>query len=258
MNKARIREEVEKLRPIDDIMFRKMAEDKAFCQELLQVILGDKQLVVEKSEVQWSGNNLQGRSVIMDCLCHMGDGRVINIEVQRANNDDSQKRVRYNGAVLTTNITDPGKDFKSVPDICIIFIAEYDIFGKDLSLYHVDRVVRETGEVVANGMEEIYVYAGARNDTEVSALMQVFTEKDTYDDRFPVISGRKQQFKGKGSKEETHMSDSLLKLMEEEREAGIKAGMQAGMQAGRDSLIESLRAIGISEEQINKALATMN
>ena len=104
---------------------------------------------------------------------------------------------------------------------CIIFIAEYDIFGKDLSLYHVDRVVRETGEVVANGMEEIYVYAGARNDTEVSALMQVFTEKDTYDDRFPVISGRKQQFKGKGSKEETNMSDSLLRLIEEERADAI-------------------------------------
>ena len=30
-NKAKIREEAKKLVPIDDVMFRKMAEDKAFC-----------------------------------------------------------------------------------------------------------------------------------------------------------------------------------------------------------------------------------
>ena len=38
-NKAKIREEAKKLVPIDDVMFRKMAEDKAFCQEILRVIM---------------------------------------------------------------------------------------------------------------------------------------------------------------------------------------------------------------------------
>ncbi len=31
-NKVKIREEAKKLNPIDDLMFRKMAEDKDFCQ----------------------------------------------------------------------------------------------------------------------------------------------------------------------------------------------------------------------------------
>jgi hypothetical protein len=43
-NKAKIREEAKKLNPIDDLMFRKMAEDKEFCQEILRVILKDNQL----------------------------------------------------------------------------------------------------------------------------------------------------------------------------------------------------------------------
>ena len=34
-NKAKIREEAKKLNPIDDLMFRTMAEDKAFCEEIL-------------------------------------------------------------------------------------------------------------------------------------------------------------------------------------------------------------------------------
>lgn len=32
-NKAKIREEAKKLNPIDDLMFRTMAEDKDFCEE---------------------------------------------------------------------------------------------------------------------------------------------------------------------------------------------------------------------------------
>lgn len=32
-NRAKIREEAKKLNPIDDLMFRTMAEDKDFCEE---------------------------------------------------------------------------------------------------------------------------------------------------------------------------------------------------------------------------------
>jgi hypothetical protein len=63
-NKAKIREEAKKLNPIDDPMFRKMAEDKEFCEEILRVILEDDALTVIESIPQWTGTNLQGRSVI--------------------------------------------------------------------------------------------------------------------------------------------------------------------------------------------------
>ena len=38
---------VRQLRPIDDAMFKKLAESKAVCQEILRVILDDKKLIVE-------------------------------------------------------------------------------------------------------------------------------------------------------------------------------------------------------------------
>lgn len=65
-NRAKIREEAKKLNPIDDWMFRKMAEDKEFCQEILSIILEDDKLTVLESIPQWAGTNLQGRSVILD------------------------------------------------------------------------------------------------------------------------------------------------------------------------------------------------
>lgn len=127
--KLKIREEAKKLNPIDDIMFRKIAENKDFCQEILGVIL--------------------------DAKCTLGDGREVNIEVQKADDDNHQRRVRYNGAILTTNITDPGISFENVPTVCVIFISKFDVFGDGFPLYHIDRIVRETGKKTDNGFDEV-------------------------------------------------------------------------------------------------------
>ena len=153
----RVSDEVRALNPIDDLMFRKMAEDIAFCEEILRVILEDNGLKVIETIPQWTGTNLQGRSVILDAKCVKSDGKQVNIEVQKADDDDHQRRVRYNGAILTTNVSDPGIKFKNLPDVCIVFISNFDIFRGKSPLYHIDRVVRETGAVVSNGFEEIYV-----------------------------------------------------------------------------------------------------
>lgn len=52
-NKAKIREEAKKLNPIDDLMFRTMAEDKNFCEEILRVFLSDPRLSVLESTSQF-------------------------------------------------------------------------------------------------------------------------------------------------------------------------------------------------------------
>ena len=66
--------------------------------------------------------------------------------------------------------------FKNVPDVCIVFISKFDIFKGKSPIYHVDRVVRETGAVVDNGFEEIYVNTKVRNGSDVSELMRRFVE----------------------------------------------------------------------------------
>lgn len=194
-NIAKIREEAKKLNPIDDLMFRKMAEDNEFCQEILRVILEDDELIVLESIPQWAGTNLQGRSVILDSKCIKGDGTLIDIEVQKADDDDHQRRVRYNGAILTTNISDPGIKFEHVPNVCVVFISKFDLFEGSLPLYHVDRVIRETGKVVDNGFEEVYVNTKIKNDSEVSELMAVFMEDNAYNSKFPKTSDAKHRYK---------------------------------------------------------------
>ena len=218
-NKAKIREEAKKLNPIDDLMFRTMAEDKKFCEEILRVILSDTELTVLEATPQYAGTNPQGRSVILDAKCVLGSGRKIDIEVQRANDDDHQRRVRYNAAILTTNLTDPGEKFKDVPDVCVVFISRFDIFNSNLPLYHVDRVIRETGEKADNGFEEVYVNANVRDGSEVSELMEVFVEDSAYNNKFPITSGSKRRYKETEEGQKV-MCEIMERIANEERNEG--------------------------------------
>jgi len=223
----KFKEYVQKLNPIDDIIFRKMAENREFCEEILRTFLQDYQLKVLNNKSQYAITNIERRSVILDAYCELKDGRRVNIEVQNADNVNHQKRVRYNGAVITTNIADPGIKFEFVPDVCVVFISRFDIFKGKLPLYHVDRVIRETGEVINNGFEEVYVNSVVDNGSDVSQLMKVFTEGDCYNDKFPKTSSIKRRYKETegGIREMSGLIEQLkLEWISEGEKRGEKIG----------------------------------
>ena len=168
--KEKARRTAEQLNVIDDILFRKMAEDKGFCEEVL--------------------------STILDALCRDRTGKCYNIEVQKPDNDDHQRRVRYNASCITTNFTKEGEKFLQIPDVIIVFISRFDPFKKGKTMYHVERVLRETGEVVENGFSEIYVNAAVKDGSDVSELMEVFTQTDKYD--FNIIGKKSPSSTGGG------------------------------------------------------------
>ena len=237
------------LNPIDDLMFCKMAEHKEFCEEILRVILEDEGLTVEEAIPQWQGKNLSGRSVVLDAKCVTGDGRHINIEVQKADDDNHLKRVRYNASILTTNIAKTGKKFEFIPDVCIVFISKFDIFDSGLPLYHIDKVVRETGQVIEDGLTEIFVNTVNYDGSKPARLMKLFTENDAYsNDEFPITSELKSRLKSSegGS---MAMNEILEKLISDEKRESEKRGRKEGILEGKiEGKIE-----GANEEKLRIA-----
>ena len=161
-----VQEIVKQLNIIDDTLLQKMAEDPGFCEEVISTILMQKVTVI-KVTPQNSVKNLQGRSVVLDALCELENGEECNVEVQKANDDDHQRRVRYNTSCITANITDPGTKFKDVPNVIGIYISKFDMFQSGKTVYHIDRVVRETGDVQDNGLQEIYVNTKIDDGTDI-------------------------------------------------------------------------------------------
>ena len=183
-------EKIKELRPIDDVLFEVLAEDREVCEEMLRVILEDDKLIVHDVITQSDQRNIYGRSVRLDALCTLGDGSKCNIEVQRSDNDDHLKRVRFNAASITVKDSNPGERFEKVIELKVVYISEFDVFRKSKTIYHVDKILRETGDVVDDGLHEIFVNAAINDGSNIAELMQSFKQQMVDNPKFPKLSDR--------------------------------------------------------------------
>lgn len=192
---SKVLDQVKKLRPIDDVFFEKIIEDKNVCEEILRVILEDDRLEVLSVTPQSSVKNLYGCSVRLDAFCKLGDGSYSNIEVQKSDNDDHVKRVRYNAACITANNTEVGEKFIRVPDVTMVYISTFDMFKKRKTIYHCKTVIEETNDVVENGLKEIYVNTAVNDGSTIAELMECFMQEQVENKKFPLLSKRVWYFK---------------------------------------------------------------
>ena len=247
------------LKPIDDLMFRVMAQSKDFCEEVLRVLLEDPGLTVVECTPQSAVTNPHGRSAVLDALCELSGGGFVDVEVQRVDGGDLQRRARYYASLVTADRTPPGTPFGDVPDVCVAIVCEFDPFGAARSLYHMDRVLRETGEAGDNGLAEVYVNALARDGSEVAALMRLFVEGDAYDDaRFPETSSEKRRLR------ETEVGRMAMgSVIEEIRAEGEAKGEAKGkleticgfVRDGLVSVQDAAASAGVDADEIRRALA---
>ena len=216
---------IDELRAIDDILFAILAENPKLCQEMLRTILGDNDLEVKDVITQASKRNLYGRSVILDALCTLGNGTKCNIEIQRSDNDNHFKRVRFNASSITYKDSNPGDKFFDVLELYIVYISEFDIFGDGYAIYHTDNKVRETGRIIDDGLTVVYVNATGKkissdDEKDIVELMECFLQKEVNNPKFPELSKEMKRLKhDEGGRE------VVCKAVEDVFEKGIEKGV---------------------------------
>ena len=186
---------VSKFNVIDDMFFQKMAEDMEVAEEILRIILKKPKLKVIENQVQRFLRNTGAHSVILDLLCEDEDHSFINCEVQKEEDDDYQKRVRFNRSNIDTIFTEKGIDYKELPDVYIILISKFDTFREGKTIYHINRVIEETGTIVENGTHEIYVNAAIDDKSDIAELMQYFKKSVGEHQNFQKLCNRVKYFK---------------------------------------------------------------
>lgn len=231
---------VAQLRPIDDIMFQRLCGNPATIEEMLRVILEDGKIIVERVTPQCNIKNLYGRSVILDAYCKLGNGSYCNVEVQRSDDDNHFKRVRYNAACITANVTEPGERFEQVKDLIVIYISEFALFKENRTVFHVQNVVLENGELVPDGLRSIYVNAEHNDGSLIAELMQCFLQPEITNPNFPVLATELKAEKGNMGGDVTMCKivedfgkecvlDTLITLVQEQLLAPADAAKKANM-----------------------------
>lgn len=175
--------------------FEVLTQNKNVCQEMLRVILEDPELTVLDVITQSSERNIYGRSVRLDALCILGDKTRCNIEVQRSDNDNHLRRARFNASSITVRDSNTGEKFDDVINVKIVYISQFDIFRQGKTIYHIDKVIRETGSVVHDGLDEIFVNTVVDDGTDISRLMSCFIKTDINNPLFPELSNEVKKLK---------------------------------------------------------------
>ena len=222
------KEQVRNFRPIDDTFFEVLADDVGVCQEMLRIILEDEKLIVKDVIVQSSERNLYGRSVRLDALCILGNGKKCNVEVQRSNRDHHLKRVRFNASVITVRDSQTDDKFEETIDLIIVYISEFDIFKRGRVIYHVDSVIRETQEKVDDGLERVFVNTAVKDGTTISEYMDCFLQKEVDNAKFPKLTNRVHYLK-----HEEGGVNAMCEVMEQYSKKAAKKAYKQGEEAGQ-------------------------
>ncbi len=148
-------ESAKKMGPMDDIFFNKMSEREDAIAEVISTILGIKVDVLEVVP-QYTLTGIKTRGVRLDSFSRVvpqalvkvrldedspfgPKGGMINVEVQKDDDDDHEYRVYYNGASMIVNNTPKGIMFKDLPRAVVIFISSFDIFKHGRLYYEVKK-----------------------------------------------------------------------------------------------------------------------
>ena len=239
---------------MDDDFLTKVFEDIECVELLLRIILKKDDLKVTEVHSQHNMKNLQGRSARLDIFAVDSAGVVFNIEVQRSDRGAVPRRARYNSSLIDANITEPGDKYQNLPESYIIFITENDIMDAGLPLYHINRIVEETGKTFGDDAHIIYVNSQIKDETSLGKLMHDFSCTDPSDMNYQILAERVNFFKNE--QEGMLIMCQMLEEMRNETalEATLKTTKEFALRLiirGKDSLEEIADITNLPLEEVN-------
>ena len=234
---------------MSDVFMRNVLKQKACTEYILRVILERNDLIVVDQVLQKDYKNLQGRSVILDCVVRDSVGRRMNVEFQQEKEGTEPKRARYHSGLMDMNALNPGQKFCELPESYVIFITRDDILGYGFPIYHIDRHIKEADDSFQDEAHIIYVNSRKQEDTELGRLMHDLHCKNADEMHSPVLAKRVHELKDTQKGVEL-MCHEMEKIYSEGMESGEKRGE---LKKAKETAL-SLAEMGLPVEKIAKAV----
>lgn len=248
---------IQELCLFDDDFMCLIFENKNCVELILQIILHQSHLKVKRVLTQKDIKNIKGRSIRADVIVEDEDGNFYDIEVQRQNHKGLLRRSRYNSSLLDMSITESGEEYPELPNSCVIFIMERDIFGKGKAIYSQKVIIQETGDIIDDGTNRIFVNGNIQDDTPLGRLMHDFYCRDWKDIYYKVLREEVKKYKeGNGKEEMCEIWEEIKrKGYEQGKVQGIAQGIEQGKAQGRkqslQEIIKNMFNNGVETEKIS-------
>lgn len=186
----------------DDLMSLVFDKNIEATNLMLRIILEKEDLEVIEVTGQRELENpvVDGRNIKLDILARDSQGKLYDIEVQRDNGGAHVRRARFHSSMVDTRMLKEKQKFKELRDSYVIFITQLDYLGEGLPLYHISRVIEETGQKVNDGSHIIYVNGSYKGNDAIGLLMHDFSCKDADDIHYEALKKGVRHFKEEGGR----------------------------------------------------------
>ena len=122
---------------MNDFIFSVVMQQEQFCKPLLEYILKVKIRKIDyvKDQETIESSVPTAKSVRLDVYVEDNEGTVYDLEVQTTNKRNLGKRTRYYQSMIDIRVLEKGQDYKKLKKSFVIFICNYDPFGKSRYIY---------------------------------------------------------------------------------------------------------------------------
>ena len=238
----------------DDLMSKVFDGNTEATELLLRIILerDDIKVLRVKGQVDMKSPYPGGRSIRIDIHAVDSKGVEFDVEVQRNEEGSHVRRARFNGSMMDSRMLKKKQEFKELKDAYVIFICQHDKFGKNKPIYHVDKVVRETGKPYDDGAYIIYVNGLYKGKNAFGKLAHDFNCKNADEIYYEPLAEGVRHFKEteKGREAMCESFSRLANKVSDQRVEQAKVDMvKELMNNMKLNLEQALTALGIKGKE---------
>ena len=246
----------------DNFMFGAVMMEEENCKRFLELALGFPIERVEVSKEKSIVYHPEYKGVRLDVYAKNEHNTRYNVEMQVAKKAELGKRVRYYHGQIDMELLLSGSDYTELPEVYVIFICDFDPFGKKKYRYtFTKQCEEEPGAQLQEGCKSIFLSTRGENDREVPGELVSFlnfvkadlseSETDFEDDFVEKLQNTIRRIKSNREMEERFMI--FEEMLRDERAEGKAEGKT---EAVLEMLLELMNDLGEIPDELRNRIAS--
>ena len=247
----------------NNFMFGAVMAEPKNCKGVIELVLGIEIDHVEVSKEKSMVYHPEYKGVRLDVYAKDENNTRYNIEMQVAKKPALGRRTRYYQSQMDMELLLSGQEYKELPNSYVIFICDFDPFGKRKYCYTFQPKCKEDPEVdLEDGRCCVFLSTYGENEEEVPRELVNFlkfvkanqeeSQKDFQDYFVKQLQDSIRWIKSSREMEERFMI--FEEMMKDEREAGRREGRQEGKQETQQNTAFNMHQKGYTNEAIAEVL----
>ena len=250
----------------DNFMFGAVMMEEENCKRFLELALGFPIERVEVSKEKSIVYHPEYKGVRLDVYAKNEHNTRYNVEMQVAKKAELGKRVRYYHGQIDMELLLSGSDYTELPEVYVIFICDFDPFGKKKYRYtFTKQCEEEPGAQLQEGCKSIFLSTRGENDREVPGELVSFlnfvkadlseSETDFEDDFVEKLQNTIRRIKSNREMEERFMI--FEEMLRDERAEGKAEGIAEGKtEAVLEMLLELMKDLGEIPDELRNRITS--